>query len=261
MPCKGNSAEICGGPNRLDVYTYGVSNSTAGGAVAGKRGLAYNNATLANMFQGYNQVTWGYNWGYPSGGLDSQFEFSPTLWGLPSGADPGWTAAVQTPGTRHILGFNEPDLSNQANVLPAPAAQGYLTYMQPFAGTFQIGMPSVLWNRGPPAGETWDQQFLGNCTNCELDFAGIHWYQDCVTDWFTGNVTQAWQVLQKPLWITEFQCYGTDAEQASFLQTVIPWLDAQSYVARYAYFGVFAGYLLDAAGMGLSLAGQAYVSS
>ena len=29
MPCKGNSAEICGGSNRLDVYTYGVSNSSA----------------------------------------------------------------------------------------------------------------------------------------------------------------------------------------------------------------------------------------
>jgi hypothetical protein len=76
-----------------------------------------------------------------------------------------------------------------------------------------------------------------------------------------GNVTQAWTVLQKPIWITEYQCYGTDAEQAAFLQTVIPWLDAQSYVARYAYFGIFPNYLLDAAGTGLSLAGQAYINS
>lgn len=183
------------------------------------------------------------------------------LWGLPSGADPGWTAAVQTAGTKNILGFNEPDLGEQANVAPAPAAVSYETYMQPFAGTVKIGMPAVLWNRGPPAGMTWDSAFLGNCTGCELDFAPIHWYQNCVSDWFIGNVTQAWTVLQKPIWITEYQCYGTDAEQAAFLQTVIPWLDAQPYVARYAYFGVFPNYLLNADGTGLSLAGQAYANS
>ena len=46
------------------------------------------------------------------------------LWGLPSGSDPDWTAAVQTAGTKNILGFNEPDLtySGSSNILPANAA-------------------------------------------------------------------------------------------------------------------------------------------
>jgi hypothetical protein len=200
----------------------------------------------------------------------------PMLWGLPSGSDPGWTAAVQTARTKNILGFNEPDLtySGSSNILPANAAAGYATYMEPFAGTVKIGMPNVLWNNvGSSSGgnydsAVWTQYFLGNCTGCHFDFAAIHYYQDCDpadgqsgAAWFQGNVTNAYNTLHLPIWITEFQCYGTDAQQVAFLQTVLPWLDAQSYVARYAYFGVFPDYLVNSAGTGLSDIGMAYATT
>lgn len=201
----------------------------------------------------------------------------PMLWGLPSGDDPDWTAAVHTAGTLNILGFNEPDLtySGSSNILPANAAQGYLTYMQPFADIVRIGAPNVLWNNydstssgGDYSSRVWTSYFMGNCTGCHFDFACIHWYQDCEpgngqsgADWFTSNVTDAYNTLHLPIWITEFQCYGSDDQQASFLESVIPWLDSQDYVERYAYFGVFPGYLLDAAGDALSASGQAYLSS
>jgi glucan 1,3-beta-glucosidase len=29
MPCTGNNAEMCGGPNRVGVYSYGFGNGTA----------------------------------------------------------------------------------------------------------------------------------------------------------------------------------------------------------------------------------------
>ena len=191
------------------------------------------------------------------------------LWGLPSGSDPGWTSAVQTAGTKNILGFNEPDLtySGSSNILPADAAAGYKTYMEPFSGQVRIGMPNVLWNNvGSSSGgnydtAVWTQYFLGNCTGCHFDFAAIHWYQDCEPSWFQGNVTNAYDTLHLPIWITEFQCYGTDAQQVDFLQAVLPWMDAQSYVERYAYFGVFPGYLVDSAGTGLSDIGVAYATT
>ncbi len=75
MACKGNAAEACGGSDRLDIYQYGLP-STA----TGKRGLAYNNnnpaanAEYANLFAGYNSITWGYDWGFPSYDLSSTFE-------------------------------------------------------------------------------------------------------------------------------------------------------------------------------------------
>lgn len=199
------------------------------------------------------------------------------LWGKPKGDDPDWTAAVQTPGTKNILGFNEPDLtySGSANILPADAASGYVTYMEPFQGTVNIGMPNVLWNndRGSSSGgkynsRVWTQYFLGNCTSCHFDFAAIHYYQDCEPKdgqdgaaWFEGNVTDAYNTLQLPIWITEFQCYGSAAQQITFLQKVLPWLDAQSYVARYAYFGVFPDKLINHNGTALSDLGIAYATT
>lgn len=197
------------------------------------------------------------------------------LWGLPSGPDPKWTAAVQTANTKNILGFNEPDLTYSAssNILPANAAAGYKTYIEPFAGSRGIGMPNVLWNNvGSSSGGNynsaqWTQYFLGNCTGCHFDFAAIHYYQDCFpangqsgAEWFMGNVTDAYKTLHLPVWVTEFECYGSEDQQIAFLQQVLPWMDAQSYVARYAYFGVFPGYLLNAAGNGLSKLGMAYAT-
>ncbi|KAE9363009.1 glycoside hydrolase family 128 protein [Stipitochalara longipes BDJ] len=257
---------------------------TSSGTVGtGKRGLAYTdgnpdgNAAYANLFVGYPKISWGYDWGYPSQGLDPYFEFVPMLWGLPSGSDPSWTAAVQTTGTKNILGFNEPDLkySGSSNILPAKAAAGYQSYMQPFAGSVKIGMPNVLWNNmGSSSGGSydsavWTQYFFGNCTGCHFDFAAIHYYQDCNPSnsgqtgaaWFQGNVTNAYETLGLPVWITEFQCYGSDAQQVAFLQQVLPWLDAQSYVQRYAYFGTFPGHTINANGTGLSDIGVAYATT
>jgi hypothetical protein len=315
MACKGNSAETCGGPNRLTAFSYGGS-TTPQPTGSGKRGLGYNNnnpsgnAVYANMFKGNAKVSWGYDWGFPSYGLDSGFElyvtmthrlsftlipnsalsFSqlkipeltlhhsvPMLWGNP-GVDqiPAWTTAVQSTSTKHILGFNEPDLtySGSANLLPAVAAAGWLTGMQPFASTHQISTPNVLWNNydsyssgGPYSSRQWTSYFLGNCTSCHFDFAAIHYYSDCFpangqlgSDWFISNVTNAHQFFNMPIWITEFQCYGSDDQQAQFLQAVLPWLDAQSWVQRYAYFGVFPGFLINSAGDGLSSAGNVYAT-
>ncbi|OBT38940.1 hypothetical protein VE00_10492 [Pseudogymnoascus sp. WSF 3629] len=288
MKCNGNSSETCGGPNRLDVYSSTSSPSTTSSSTptstpgsTGKRGLAYNNnnpsanAEYANLFKGYSKVSWGYDWGYPSWDLDASFEFVPMLWGLPSGSDPAWTNAVQTAKTKSILGFNEPDLTYSAssNILPANAASGYKTYIEPFAGSRNIGMPNVLWNNvGTSSGgeynsAQWTQYFLGNCTSCHFDFAAIHYYQDCFpadgqsgAEWFMGNVTDAYKTLHLPVWVTEFECYGSEDQQIAFLQQVLPWMDAQSYVVRYAYFGVFPGYLLNSAGNGLSNLGIAYVT-
>jgi hypothetical protein len=54
---------------------------------------------------------------------------------------------VENTNPEYILGFNEPDLtySGSSNILPANAAAGYQTYMEPFTGNVKIGLPNVLW--------------------------------------------------------------------------------------------------------------------
>ncbi len=235
-------------------------------ALCGQRGLAYSDPTLARFFSPYKTVTWGYNWGYPSHGLYSPLEFVPMLWGNPTNNpsyESSWASnvtAAKASGSKHLLAFNEPDINNLS---PADAAAAYHKFMDPYAAQgFKLGAPAVT-NGGPPTGFTWLEQFLGNCTMCTIDFVPFHWYANWdQTDYFKQYIQQAYTVAgHLPIWITEFQGLGTVDQQVTFVKDVVPWLDTQSYVQRYAYFGVFPGILINNASTGLSAIGQAFATA
>lgn len=54
-----------------------------------------------------------------------------------------------------------------------------------------------------------------------------------------------------PVWVPEFQSFG---DQEGFLAQVLPWLDGQAQIERYAYFMVVEGSLVQ--GGGLSALGK-----
>jgi beta-mannanase len=56
-----------------------------------------------------------------------------------------------------------------------------------------------------------------------------------------GSVTSVYQKFNKPVWLTEFGASGSDEQQAAFLNVMVPWLNQQKFVARYAYFSDIAG--------------------
>jgi hypothetical protein len=134
--------------------------------------------------------------------------------------------------------------------------------MQPFAGRVKIGAPAVTNTGG---GLTYLQQFLGNASrqnqNLTLDFINIHWYASPynieyfksfllgalnisltyspnITSRFTN--TAAGGIL--PIWITEFgmdQNFYDINTNVQFLKNASLWMDEQSWVERYAWFGNF----------------------
>jgi hypothetical protein len=228
----------------------------------GKRGLNYNNATWANYFQGYPQVTWAYNWGWPSNGLASSFEFVPMLWGVPSGADPDWVTAASA--ANHVLGYNEPDLGSQANIIPSVAAAGWQMYFDALPANVQLGAPAVT-NSGygvlPYQGLGWLDSFFADCTGCKIDFVPVHWYDNASVATFQNYLIECHTRAQgKPIWVTEFMLQDSEANQIAFLEAAMPWMDSQSWIQRYAYFGVFEDFLINGAGSGLSNIGKTYAS-
>jgi hypothetical protein len=180
-------------------------------------------------------------------------------------------------GLKNALSFNEPDLNwlVSSNILPADAATAYKTYVDPLKSSLNIGMPSVLWpnvnsysSGGNYNSRVWAKYFLGNCSSCHFDHAAIHYYADCApadggnsVAYFQSEITDAYNTLGYPLWITEFECKGTEQQQISFMQATLPWLDAQKFVFRYAWFGAFPELLINAAGTGLSALGNAYATT
>lgn len=209
-----------------------------------KRGLAYNNANLLTTFIGglFGKVSWAYNWGSTSASIPSGIEYVPMLWGIQDQHTHNWNEAANkaiASGSTHLLAFNEPDHWEQASTDPGTCAQAYLTHMQPFAGRAKLGAPAVT-NGGGDMGLNYLSKFMAACSSCTIDFVPVHWYDAAANiEYFKKHIEAARDVAGgRPLWITEFGAHGSDAEQAAFLAQALPWLEAQPYVEKYAYFFV-----------------------
>lgn len=206
-----------------------------------KRGLAYNNADLASSFTGADsKVSWAYNWGSTTPAIPSAFEYVPMLWGTQAVHSDGWTEAANSAiasGSTHLLAFNEPDLPAQANLDVGSAAAGYKTFIQPFAGKAKLGSPAVT-NGPAPMGLAYLKSFLAACDGCTIDFVPLHWYDAASNvDGFKSHINDMAEAAGgRKLWITEFGATGSTEEQEEFLRQVIPWLDSNDSVERYAYF-------------------------
>ncbi|KAK2742300.1 hypothetical protein FQN55_007969 [Onygenales sp. PD_40] len=252
---------VSGAPAASYDATASYDASTA--ASSGKRGLAYNNAALLAPFASKrSSFSWAYNWAGSVGGDLFGTEFVPMLWGR-NGFNAWKTAADASlaAGTHHLLAFNEPDLPAQANMSPVEAAAAYQRYMNPYAGRARLGSPAVT-NGASPYGLTWMGQFFAACSgNCHVDFLVVHWYDGAEhASYFKKHIEAAVAFARQhgisKIWITEFQGTGSDAAQVAFLKDVLPWLDANDGVERYAYF--MADRLVN--GLSLSPVGQAYSS-
>ncbi|TKA24432.1 hypothetical protein B0A50_06752 [Salinomyces thailandicus] len=245
----------------------------------GKRGLCYNNDTLTRPWSlsgQDSQVSWGYNWfssRYSDAGVTCHYndaiDYVPILYSNESYLTSIWTGNAQQEidmGATALLGFNEPDacFSGQSACMDVPTSVDlWKEYIEPFAGKVRLGSPAIT-NAG--AGFEWLDQFLGNCTDCTVDFIAIHWYANMYAiGYLKDYVQQAYQRYNKPIWLTEFgydYSEGTPSEQQieGFLQDATTWLDAQDYVERYAWFYDGPGYLITQDGSGLSPQGKVYNS-
>lgn len=234
-----------------------------------KRGAAYNNASTVSALRGATPATWAYSWSiFDNGVLPDGVEFVPMVWG-PQTQDE-WRLAIERAldtGSRHLLGFNEPDLSSQASLSPDDAARHYRQLLTPFSDQATLVSPAVTNGNGPALGLNWMQSFLRQCAGCNISALAVHWYGDTATD-FKRYVTQALglagQYGLQSVWVTEFALNSDLRDQRSspasekFLQEVLPWLDAEAGVGRYAYFMCGEDYLVK--GNGRTATGVVYTT-
>ncbi|KAI6787399.1 glycoside hydrolase family 128 protein, partial [Hortaea werneckii] len=241
-------------------YSSGGSSS---GSFSGKRGLAYNDASLTSCFGGASKVGWAYNWGSSSDGLDMDVSYVPLLWGTSEDFTGPWSDNAQSAldsGSQYLFSFNEPDMSSQANLSPEDAAEAYKKYMSPFAGKAKMCAPSVT-NGGGSMGLTWLSNFLDACSDCQIDCINIHWYDSYQnTEYFKDHVTNATEIAPgKEVFVSEFGTTdGSDEQVSEFLQDVMPWMDSKDEVAGYAYFMVSEGMLVS--GNSASSYGSTYMN-
>lgn len=224
----------------------------SGGAVRSKKGACLttvrgNQDTWYAKIESLN-VSWHYSWGptlpAPEPG---NVEFVPMIWGY-RGATPeflkrleGLAVAPGTTAPAPLLGFNEPDGRDQAN-LSVEQAMAAWPHLEKTGR--RLGSPGAVHADG-----TWMQDFMKRASDNHhrVDFVCVHWYGSPNVDGFVKHLHKIHALYGKPLWITEFAVADWHAKSREenrytpevvqhFMKDVLPRLDALEFVERYAWF-------------------------
>jgi hypothetical protein len=217
-----------------------------------KRGVAYGHHSEADLRALSKGISWWYNWTFePDAKVRTIFgslnvEYIPMVWGTKVS-----TTQVQEhvlPSSSTLLGFNEPNFFEQAN-LSATAAAAAWPSVQAVADAKGLKLVSPAVNfcgGGCHDGSPFDylDDFFAACPDCRVDVLGVHIYVGCKGEngnhaqWLINHLKTYEARFTKPIWLTEFACNDAknEDEQRAFLVDAITYLESDPRIERYAWF-------------------------
>lgn len=211
-----------------------------------RRGYGYGQNSTSDMAVMSKGNSWWYNWYYePEATVASYFkslgiEFVPMVWGGTPNAD---NLVAKIPeGAKYLLGFNEPNFGDQANMTPQQAASLW-PILEDIAKrrNLKIVGPAVNYcggncNQTDPI--QWLKDFFAACPNCQVDYIALHWYA-CTGPGLTGFL-DSFRQFGKPIWLTEFSCGESWAYslqgQTKYMYEALTILETDPDIFRYAWF-------------------------
>ncbi len=181
---------------------------------------------------------WNYDWGNNrTSTLDE--EFVPMRWDL-RGPDFAVTDAMKN--TTELLGYNEPDHTDQANMTPDQAIAQWPSLEE---SGLRLGAPGVS-----DGGLRWLYIFMDKADSAgfRIDFVPVHFYRGCYSaEQFYVFLKTIHDRTRRPIWVTEWNNganWTTSAEcpkptyqqQADTLRSFLHMLDTCSFVERYSLY-------------------------
>lgn len=213
-----------------------------------KRGLAYGYHTSADLMALRPGVHWWYNWASkPDSGLGTSYrelgvEFVPMAWNAAS-TEAGLLRDIPE-GASTLLGFNEPNFFEQANLSAKDAAARW-PVLEKVADARGLKLASPAVNFCGPAENCHDTDpfsyldaFFAACKDCRVDYIAAHWYacDGPALTWYLGQLKK----YERPIWLTEFSCLDAQdksvAVQKKYMTDALQILESDLDVARYAWF-------------------------
>lgn len=182
-------------------------------------------------------ATWCYNWGTTPKATDCTDPlFVPMVWGKDNVASA--IKAIGDAGYKTVLGFNEPNKTDQANMTVDEAIALWPTLTS--NPDIRVGSPAVSDD-----GRAWLVSFMtqAKAKGLRVDFIAMHWYGwnagSCTAGQLEGAVNWA-QQWNLPVWVTEFGCMGSsnpdDQTLLTFFGNAIPMLKKHTLVERWAWY-------------------------
>lgn len=191
-------------------------------------------------------VSWFYDWG-PNDETTPTREFVPMAWGSGGASEASMNGVIAKKSLTHFLAFNEPDNKGQSNLTTTAAIPLYKNLLRT---GHRMGSPACTESQY----RVWLSEFT-NFTNQDklrIDFVAVHWYDwgnwlstlnpnpdpVAVFNRFKAYINNVYALYKKPIWITEFNANTnrTPATHEAFMKLVLPYLDSDPRVERYAYF-------------------------
>jgi hypothetical protein len=218
-----------------------------------KRGVSYGYHSAQDMQKASANISWWYNWAtQPDAAIRNTYQnynvdFTPMAWNAAAiGGVNNWTNRDST--IKYILGFNEPNFKEQANMTPTQAANAW-PYLQSIAQKHDLKIvgPAVNYcgNCVSEGGTTYTNpfkyldDFFAACDTCQVDFIGLHWYGGGNS--ITGYINDA-RKYGKPIWLTEFASWDYSnpvpniEEQKKYLAGAVNFLERDPDIYRYSWF-------------------------
>ncbi|MEU8382756.1 glycosyl hydrolase [Streptosporangium sp. NPDC048865] len=194
-------------------------------------------------------ASWYYTWSTNHNNITTPkgTEFVPMIWGADSVTDQN-LAQAKNSGSPYLLGFNEPDFAEQANMTVEKALS---LWPRLTATGLKVGSPAVAWG-GDRAGGWLDRFMTGAAQrNYDVDFITLHWYggdfrAEAATSQLKSYIQAVYERYRKPIWLTEYALidfsngvrFPTDEQQAAFVTASAKMLASLPYVQRHAWFGL-----------------------
>ena len=193
------------------------------------------------------KVSWYYNWTVSPDNCSTGGEFVPMYSNHPNNNPTPDAVAAQitklvNAGYKYVLGFNEPNKSDQANMTVADAIALWPA---------MTSNPNILV--GSPAtsadGQSWFNDFYtqAQAANMRIDFIALHWY-----GWNAGSCDAKAANLESyikwaeglpgnlPLWLTEWGCMNASnpdvATVQAFFTGAVAMFAKHPRIQRYAWY-------------------------
>lgn len=236
---------------------------TCGDELECRAQILSNKRGFADTGAGYNNLQatgagWYYTWGTGVGNPDGfDAKHYPMIWGGTPSASTINNLRSRNP--EYLLGFNEPERTDQANMTVAQAIASWTVISNGFASTStKLVSPAVADTGGASGGQAWLASFMSQAAanNLRVDAVAFHWYGVSnpndpagAASSFLSRVQSYYNSYNKPVFITEFAIHDwggayTDAQiieaNRQFLNIVIPELESRSYVAGYSWYHWFS---------------------
>lgn len=245
-------AVSCGKEDGPSDDNNGAITYTLTQAKSAKRGVSFSFGQIPEYDVPLLQsaITWSYDWSsrVPIDAVDTQFtkyglDWCPMIWNGNYSPDNIREYKRKHPEAMYILAFNEPNLTDQANMVPSKAAE-YWPAVVSLARELNMKLISPALNYGTLEGYhdpvVWLDEFLAQpgVSLDDMDGIALHCYMPSASG--VKGFIDKFEKYGKPIWLTEF-CNGNSnsisaESQLVYMCETLNMLEAHPNVFRYAWF-------------------------